>query len=381
MTLKPKQQAAVNKAPQHLKQQLRQQYTKQNQENACLVKTTIAKPPTPKKKAKQMQKIGPKLPRNLAFAFDAFDYRHMPLDETTAPYTVSNLMGVMDFTTSTTLDYVIVVGLHVKNIQETWAHAMTDFIAMQYDAAQLTGSQSTINHLRSNVINAPTQTAGIQYCSVRARLHNMSVRLTCLGNGAGLYPVGNVYIGAVPMIEGGQESSAAAGAVPMKTAWATDSIAVGLIKSFPAAKLVNHPVTVHSAVAENISYKTWRDFQVPEANFGIGNMPLLTSLEPIVLYVPRTASQVDYKIEVGEQWCTRHPNNIMMRATQRQHTATPQPLWQQAIASVKDVGSSILGQVGDAAASAAGQYIGNKFAQATSPAGQIMAFGHPVPAW
>jgi hypothetical protein len=81
-------------------------------------------------------------------------------------------------------------------------------------------------------------------------------------------------------------------------------------------------------------------------------MPFTTALEPIVLYIPRAGAGttvVNYRLEIGQQWCTRHPHNVMLRATQKQHPATPPTEWHKALAAVKDIGGAILNRAGNVA--------------------------------
>jgi len=297
---------------------------------------------------------------NLSYAFNAFDKRHMPLDEMTAPYTVTNFTSVMEFVSSATMDKVCVVCPRVWQ-DNSWSFEgpITDYIAMLFDGAEtIDGTIPPLQELRSPIINTPALTSEAQHFSVRARLHNMSVQFECLGTNTGLYPPGSAYIGTVPTIETGTYSQGQADLINIKTAWADDAISVGYLKSFTAKALSDAPVVLHSAVSENVSYKMWRDFALPTATSNKGSIPFAPSLQPIVIYVPRAGSGttvVNYKVTVGQQWCSRHPNNIMMRSTQKQHHATEPGLWNRAVQGVKEVGHIVLQNAGNALISAVQQ--------------------------
>jgi hypothetical protein len=288
-----------------------------------------------------------------ACAFDGFDKYHLPVDELTAPYTTTNFITVMEFGSAPSQDQVIVVCPRMAIAHEQYVGPLTDYIAVRYDASEtIDGVIPTLGVARCPVVDQPPVTSSWQSFSVRGRLHNMSVRLSCLGTNTGLYPPGSVYLGTVPTIETGVLSTGALDALSIKTAWAEDSISVGYIKPVSAAALQDRPVTLHSAVAENVSYKMWRDFQVPPTTTDVGSMPFTTALEPIVLYIPRAGAGttvVNYRLEIGQQWCTRHPHNVMLRATQKQHPATPPTEWHKALAAVKDIGGAILNRAGNVA--------------------------------
>lgn len=302
MTLTAKQQAQVNKAPQSQKAAMRAAFTKQN--------NTAVKP---KKQPSQSRPVrvssAAVVPRSVGYAFDGFDKRHLPLDEYTAPYTTTNFVSVMEFSSSAIMDQVIVVCPRLHSAQEFYIGPLTDFIAVQYDASEsISGSIQTLATLRCPIVDAPTQgTAELKF-SVRARLHNMSVRLSCLGTNNGMYPPGSVYLGAVPAIETGPHSTGASESLTIKQAWADDSIAVGYIKPVSAASLQENPIVLNACVAENVSYKTWRDIAIPGSAVNAGTLPFSTALEPIVLYIPRAGTEtsvVNYRLEVGQQWCSR----------------------------------------------------------------------------
>jgi hypothetical protein len=293
------------------------------------------------------------VPRPPSFAFDAFDKRHLPVDEITAPYTTTNFVTEMLFGSSTSMDQVIVICPRTLYSQQQYVGPLTDYIAMQYDANEtISGIIPTLQTVRSPIVDAPVLGTAINHLSVRARLHNMSVRLECLGTNTGLYPPGTAYIGKVPTIETGYFSAGGTEALKIKTAWADDSISVGYLRSIPAASLVEKPALLHASVAETISYKSWRDFSVPDTTMNLGSLPFSTALEPIVIYVPRAGAGdtvVNYRIAIAQQWCSRHPHNIMLRSTQKQHPATPPGVWNNAVGAVKNIGEHMLLRAGHAA--------------------------------
>jgi len=157
------------------------------------------------------------------------------------------------------------------------------------------------------------------------------------------------------MIETGNASTASEESLTIKTAWADDSIAVGYIRPISAASLQERPVTVHAAIAENVAYKAWKDFGIPPLTTSLGQIGFATALEPILIYIPKAGSGdtvVNYRIEVGQQWCSRHPNDIIVRSTQKQHKPTTPSEWHRAVSAVKDIGEHILNRAGGAAADA-----------------------------
>lgn len=293
------------------------------------------------------------VPRSLAYAFDGFGKRHMPLDELTAPYTTTNFISTMEFGSRTDMDQVVVVCPRMRHAQQQYIGPLTDYIAMRYDASQIIdGSISTLGFTRCPIVNEPPPAATPLHTSVRARLHNMSVKLECLGTNTGLYPPGSAYIGTVPCIETGVVSEGAAGSLSIKQAWATDSITTGYIRPVSAASLVAAPVFLDAAVAENVSYRTWRDIEVVASTVNIGQLAFSTALEPIVIYIPQAGAGdtvVNYRVTMGQQWCSRHPHNIMLRSTQKQHDSSDPSDWNRAMGVVKDVGEHLLRRAGSAA--------------------------------
>lgn len=351
MTLTQRQQARVAKALPAQKSALRAQYNRQNNSPNQLKPKSKMQRPQPKR-APARRGVA-KIPRSLEFAFDAFDKRHMPLDELTAPYTTTNFISVMEFSTSISMDQIVVVCPRTLTRQETYTGPLTDFIAMRYDANEyISSNMATLETMRSPIIDSPAQANINTYSSVRARLHNMSVKLECLGTNTGLYPPGAAYIGTVPCIETGSYSTGSEENLKVKTAWADDSIMVGYLRSISAASLINKPCILHSAVAENTSYKSWNDLVVPSTGEALGSLPFSTALEPIVIYVPKVGSgdtAVTYRVVVGQQWCSRHPHNVMLRSTQKQHSATAPNDWHKALSAVKDIGEHILKSAGKSA--------------------------------
>jgi len=345
MTLTAKQAMQVQKAPQGQKAALRALYKRQN--------AGATKPMRPPQRQPTRQARALAVPRSLAYAFDGFDKRHLPVDEMTAPYTTTNFTTVMEFGSSVSMDQVIVVCQRQLSEQEYHLGPMTDYVAMRYDAAEtISGTIPTLDAVRCPIIDTPARQATNIYLSVRARLHNQSVRLSCVGTNTGLYPPGSVFIGTVPMIETGPLSTGSHESLTIKKAWAEDSIAVGYIKPVSAAKLQECPLVLDSSVAESVSYKMWRDMVVPYTDKDLGSMDFSTALEPIVLYIPRAGAGttvVNYRLEIGQQWCSRHPHNIMLRSTQKQHPATPPNLWHAAVGAVKDVGEQVLSRAGGVA--------------------------------
>ena len=355
MTLTGNQQAQVNKAPQAQKAALRAMYERQKQ-NQQKTRTR------PQPKRTPARRTVANVPRPLGYAFDGFDKRHLPLDELTAPYTTTNFLSLMEFGSATDMDQVIVICMRKYYQQETYLGPLTDYIAMRYDANETIGATTPVlQSIRSPIIDIPTVNANNQLFSTRARLHNMSVRLECLGTNTGLYPPGSVFLGTVPMIENGLYGTGAVESLTIKQAWAEDSISVGYLRSVPSASLVEKPVSLHSAIAENMAYKAWNDFTVPSLGVEVGSLPLSTALEPIVIYIPRAGAGdtvVNYRVEIGQQWCSRHPHNVLLRSTQKQHPATAPGVWHQAVAAVKDVGEHVLQRAAGAAANAIAARIG-----------------------
>jgi len=365
MTLTPQQAAQVKAAPPKERAAKTAMYNERNR-----LRLKQRKPAAPKALAKRMPQAarprqtqpGPRA--SFRYAFNGFDKRHMPLDEVTAPYTVSNFETIMEFQSKVNVGQVIVVCQRSHQVQQSYIGPDSDYIAMMYDDTEtIDGSIPVTKFARSPIIGAPERIATGQEYSIRARLHNLSAKLECLGTNTGLYPPGSVYIGKVPCIETGTTSQGAKEGLTIKQAWADDSIQVGYLKSYPAVSLISHPVCVDSTVAENISYKSWSDLGVPASGTDLGSMSFKTALEPIVLYIPKCGKDttaVDYRLVLGQQWCSRHPHNVIVRATQKQHGSTPPDTWHKVVAAAKDVGPKLLDQVSDTAV----QFVGARMRQA-----------------
>ena len=356
--LSPKQNAAVARAAPKQRAALRALYLRQRSQNQPVQQRPAQRRPAPKRAPGPVARVPRPLGgarNNLAYAFDGFDKRHLPVDEVTAPYTITNFIGTMEFATSADTDKIIVICPRMLAMagQEAWVGPMTDNIAICYDAAEnLGGTLTALHDMRSQIVDAPDRTADVQYFSVRARLHNLSAKLECLGTNTGLYPPGSAYVGCVPAIENGVFSKGASSGLTLKHAWAEDSISVGYLRSIPAASLVSKPISINAAVAENVSFKQWRDLAVPNTGTNVAALPFLSSLEPIVVYVPRcgtTDTVVNYRLVVGQQWCSRHPHSVMLRSTQKQHGASSPDMWHKAVSAVKDIGIKAAERMGEAA--------------------------------
>lgn len=388
MDLTPNQRAALDRAPgKRAKARLRAGYARQNKGSAQPQRQS-----QPDQRTRRVAGNNPRArgathqplvrvprPVSLDYAFNGFDKRHLPVDECTAPYTVTNFITPMEFHSAANMDKVIVVaprmhgGTYTVGGDQQSLGPFTDFIAMEYDASEtVTGTIPTLQIIRCPIIEKPALTTEYQYFSVRARLHNLSVRLECLGTNTGLYPPGAVYIGTVPSIEGGHGTVHGTTGETLKIAWAEDSIQTGYLRSLSAASLIEKPFDINSAIAENVSYKTWRDFYLPKSADALGSLAFATSLEPIVLYIPRCGSGetvVNYRINIGQQWCSRHPFNVMLRSTQKQYKATSPDLWHKAVSVVKDTGL----KVAEHAASGAVEALSASVQRALAPPGTTLA--------
>jgi len=349
MTLTKKQETQVAKAAKDRRASLRAMFERQNstQKQAAPAKKAT---PAHQRRAKPSAKPRPQSSADqLTHAFNAFVPRHLPVDETTAPYTVTNLVGVLEFESSHTQDQVLVIAPRQYNSPEAYLGPLTDYIAVLYAADQV--HSPTLAHtkfLRSAVIGTPPVGADPQFFSTRARLHNLSARLECLGMNSGMLPPGAVYAGRVPSLETYSYSAETDGHT-LLSAWVEPAISTGFLQSVPAASLVSNPLILHATVSETVAYKQWYDFGVPSTNIVVGNLPMCKALEPIIIYVPKcgaAGAEVNYKVTIGQEWCTRHPNNVLLRATQKQHEATPPTVWHSAVSAAKRVGDSLLGRAG-----------------------------------
>lgn len=348
MTLTKKQEAQIAKAAKNRRASLRAMFERQNaQRSAAPAKR--ASPAQPKR-AQAIAKPRPQPVDQLTHAFNAFVPHHLPVDEMTSPYTVTNLVGIIEFESSHLEDKVLVIAPRLANRQEAYVGPMTDHLAVLYSADQLLSlSTPVIKLLRSAVIGTPPKEVTQVHLSTRGRLHNMSAKVECLGMNSGMLPPGAAYLGKVPFLETGITSEASEESMNLREAWVEPAISVGYLKSVPAAALLSTPQTIHATVAETVSYKQWSDFVVPAVSTHVGSLPISTALEPIIVYVPKcgaAGAEVNYRVTVGQEWCTRHPNNVLLRATQKQHTATPPGIWHNAVAAAKRVGDSLLGRAG-----------------------------------
>lgn len=367
MTLTAKQVAQIKKAPPKQAASLTATYRRQNAQTQAKAKAKAQVRP----KAKTMPP-----PEPLGSAFDAFSKYHLPVDEVTAPYITSNFMNTMMVQSHPTMDKIVVVAPRQATNQETYRGPLTDIVAVEYNANDgFWGNMPALGFQRCPIIDRPPRTTTRQPTAVRARLHNMSARVECLGTTNGLYPPGSVYMGTVPTLETGPGSGFyyPNDGTTLKMAWADDNIQVGYLQSFSASALLNKAAQVDSAIAENVSYKEWRDLcvvEAPEDSDGnhtafVGSLPISTSLEPIVIYIPAAgagssssagsdpATTVQYRITVATQWCSRHPHNVILRSTAKHHQPTPTSKWHKAIKQVKDVGAVLAHHAGRGAVHAA----------------------------
>lgn len=319
------------------------------------------------------------VPRTLHWAFDAFDKRHLPLDEVTAPYTVSSFTSLLEFTSSHTEDQIVLVCPFQYSYSGAPAAELTDTIAAIYNGSIHAGgaTHAATQTCRSPILGNPVLTADEQYSDVRARLHNLSVKVQCLGTSAGLYPPGSVYYGTVPALETGVGNSAHPSdtARTLQQAWVEDSIAVGYLKGVPAVSLVSNPAIVHATVCETINYKTWHQMIVPKTTTNVSSLAISLALEPIVISVPKcgaAGTAVNYRVMIGQQWCSRHPNNVLLRSTQKQHNATAPGVWHKSLAVAKSLTST----VGEGLANGAMEALGRAAANILRPQAAI---GGPVP--
>lgn len=241
----------------------------------------------------------------------------------------------------------------------------TDTILVEYDASNLITNLVSLSEARSPILGTPAKGAATIYSSVRGRLHNLSVQVECLGTSGGLVPSGSVYVGSVPTLEG--STTAGLGSATLKQAWAEDSIAVGYIRSHSAASLTQKSAVVHSNISENVAFKQWHDFIVPTSATEVGGHRVLNGLEPIVVYVPKVANPSHFRINVGHQWCTRHPNDPAMRATQQIHLPTATAVWNTASSMLRTAGSAFA----SAAAAPLGAAAGRRLVAEYGPAAAL----------
>jgi len=379
-----RQRKRIAEAKGPAKARLRAQYRAQKNQTAApkVNGGAGAPPPIPRAARRQnqrpqnsiygMAKPNPYAERHAHLAaFSGFNDFHLPTDEQDAPYRVTNLINIMEFTSDPSMDQIVVVCPRVVSDRELRLSVTTpdpvrfatadgplcDIIAVRYNAAS--GVNDVQNHLGDYERAAfaglvPEPASSYSTLSVRARIHNMSVRVECLGCDGGFYPSGNLYIGTVPMIESGGSAEAPGVGQPtsssfytMKKVWAENSISVGYLRSHSAHSLLDGK-DFHSTVAENITYKRWNDVVVQAQNMCEGSFPFQMSMEPIVVYVPRagtSAVQMRYKLTIGTQWCTRHPTDVLLRAGQKRHEPTPPSSWNSAMRTARNITQGVIGNV------------------------------------
>lgn len=373
MVLTAKQQKRLKEASLAQRPNLRRLYNNQNSQARTRgnAQTRSQRPLAARAKATNQVARRPSMnpiPRSLktpfGWAFNAFDKRHMPLDEVTAPYNVSNLLTTLEFSSSETLDKIIVIAPRMIHRQETYLGPMTDYIAVVHDASSVIQKHiPLLNYARSQIAGTPQYpSSGIEYDSMRVRLHNLSASVECLGTSNALYPPGSLYVGTVPSMESGEFSEgmtgtgSAASTKTLKERWAQNPISTGFLRSVTAASLMGQPVTVHSAINENVPYKSWMDLCNPSivgTASGSCHPPgaqwFYPGLEPIVIYLPKCGSigsLVNYRVTIAQQWCTRHADNVLLRSKQEQHPPTAPSVWHHAVTAVKDVGQLVVERAG-----------------------------------
>jgi hypothetical protein len=297
-------------------------------------------------------------------AFDGFSNAHLPCDEQTAPYRVTNLRNVVEISSEANKDKVMVVCPRVLGELEFLTNSgyriaansgpLCDAIAYVYDCSQkIHNTTGYLDEVRSAfaglVASDPNEPISL---TLRARCHNMSTHVKCLGCDNGLVPAGQVWMGAVPMLEGGNTAEAPlAGGVGSGTGVGTDlnnaetilkrwcelNRDSGYLKSFTAGELFSGPGhKIHSVVAENVAYRKWNDVVVPTNTTPAAYMHFHAGLEPIVIFIPRCGNALNtmrYQITIGMQWATRH-TDIMLRAGQIDHRPPAAAAWNAAIQAV-----------------------------------------------
>jgi len=373
--LTAKQTAAINRAPKSDRARLNALFVAQSgksrQPLPVGLQPTRPKPSTASRTPPKRPQRVPRSRLNALAAFDGFNHYHLPTDESTSAYATTNFVTTYDFATSNDVDKIIVVApRHYSTLEGNSITNLTDILALEYDASISHTALAILGSARSPILRTPTIVTDMAYTAVRGRIHNLSAEVECLGTSIGLIPPGSIYVGNVPYIEGAANSGL--GTKTLKETWAEDSIAVGYLKSFSSAGLVHHPVRVHANVAENVSYKQWKDFVVPASAVNLATLRLSNALEPIVIYVPRVGQSgtiVNFRLNIGHQWCTRWPNDPAMRATQEVHKPTSPDLWNEATTFLRGVGTTFA----NAAAMPLGTAAGRRMAAEFGPAGLAMA--------
>lgn len=363
--------------------------------------------------------LGRALP-NLGWAFDGFDHRHLPIDEKTAPYVVSNYLNYMIVETSSYGKLVVIAprvrpatgtGGALNNTPGVYEHAHASQVKVDppgvvtesgetiyttvrdtahWHPGQKTGPMSNIIayvYTSSAQVGPALQHEDFLECDVlgdsgwlgtseifysdRIRLHNMSAQVECLGASQGLYPKGMLYAGAVPSLDMPDEhvthhiGAMTGNASSAAEMWATPAMKTGYIRGYSGAALLTKPVQITSAVSETIEYKKWSNGFKPQSNTYHGAYPIGLGLEPILIYIPAVAGvTVQYRISVGTQWCSRHPMDVRLRSKQLNYRPTSPDLWQQAGAHVKDAAQTVAEHAGRAVAGAAAHAVSSVAASA-----------------
>lgn len=368
MPLSAKQAAALRRAPPKLRAKMQANFNSQAQRKPRPLPVGLQ----PQRTRAQLSL--PAVPRMLrlpnrnshAFALDGFDHRHLPTDESTAAYAVTNFVTPFEFSSSSTMDKILVIaGRHNATSELYIKTNLTDTIGVLYNAASAQSSLFALATARSPILGIPALTTSPQFTSIRGRIHNLSVRVECLGTDTGLFPPGSCYVGRVPSLDGG--STAGLSSKTLKETWAEDSISVGYLTSFSASSLMSRGCTIHSTVAENVSFKQWHDMAVQGSTTETGVLSISTALEPIVIYVPRAGSGdavVNYRVNIAQQWCTRHPNNPTMRATQTVHEPSSAGVWNDVVSQLRSAGGAVLSDLAPSAV----RSVGSRLIAAYGPA-------------
>lgn len=393
-SLSPKQRAAIRRAPPAQKAALKKLYESQPRkgQGAGLMQGFYSPMKPAAKKAamrgsgggntapkkKPAARILPlqRIPRQIgcSWAFDGFDERHMPTDDVTAPYLVTNFISVLEFSSRTDKDAVVVVGPRGVSRGGSLT-AVSDILGVVYNGAShthavpknadgfngvtvyLDGNTGTdgVDYIRSPVLGAPLP-SNQSGTDTRGRLHNLTIKVECLGASNSMIPTGGIYIGAVPMLEGPNIASGTTGGVntvdppgsallaTIKQRWVEPNITTGYIKSVRAADLMYHPVCLSAAVNEHVEFRKWSDIVLIGSSQEPASLSFAAGLEDLVVYVPRTGdvhSRVFYRVSVGHQWCTRHPADPILRAAQRQYAPSSPAAFQSALKGVKNIGEVI----------------------------------------
>jgi hypothetical protein len=300
-----------------------------------------------------------------ASAFDGFSNAHLPCDEQTAPYRVTNLRNIIEVSTSDVTDKVLVICPRVMGELEFLPPAghriaandgaLTDVIATLYDCSQRVHFVTPVlDSVRSAFAGTVTPDANDPISlTLRARCHNLSIHVKCLGCASGLLPSGQVWIGAVPMLEGGGTAEAPTPGVGGATdqansetilkRWCEANRDSGYLKSHGAGELFSGPgQKCHTMVAENVANRKWSDVVVPSASVQPSSLHFHNGLEPIVVFFPKCGNDqnsMQYQISIGCQWTTRH-TDIMLRAGQHDHQPSATPMWNRAIQAAMKVRSA-----------------------------------------